>query len=382
MKCSIYETTKHGSEIKIDALAKYFREEYGYADIPLHVISVMLKRLSPSIVTIRSRKYYFTGGIDKEVDDFNKKKLTNKEHEEKVIEALGKHLSSAFPREEFTSKQVEDLLYTFFVNNGLCLAKNTDNLIALKQKDNPKEYETARFIMDEYHKNSSVFDYIYAMVQGFFVSTALYLPQASTSLQAKLRGVSCYIDTRIIINALGMHLPQQVEKSATEFLKMLKDAGANLFCFRHNYDEIERVLNAYKYSLANAGHPSSNTLEAFDEMSYSVRDIDEYLLRLSKRIETLGISIVETPEYNNSYKKAAYIDVKGLEETFRRENENGHKSPIASQTDAESAAAIMLLRNGDRPLELEKAKYLFITSSNRYCYIVERFLNPDDEEFG
>lgn len=378
LKCSIYKTTCQGEEIQIDVLTNYFREEYGYNDIPFNVICLMLKRLSPSIVTVKNKKYYFTGNIDNEVADFEKKKITNKEHREKVIEALQTHLSMAFPRENFTAEFTGELLYTFFSNNGLCLVKNTENLIGLRQKDNKKEYEIARFIMNEYRSESTVFDYIYAMVQGFFVSTAIYIPQASTSLQARLKGVSCYIDTRIIINALGMHLPAQVQKSATEFLQMLKDGGAKLFCFRHNYDEIESVLKAYRWSLLHANHPSANTLEAFDAQGYSAKNVDEYLLRLTKRIEALGITIVDTPEYDNSYKASAYIDVKQLEETFRAENDNNYRTANAVQADAQSVAAIMLLRNGEQPLELEKAKHIFITSSNRYCSIVERFLNPQN----
>jgi hypothetical protein len=378
LKCSIAETTKQDDEIKVDALARCFSEVYGYSNVPINVIYVMLKRLSPTVITKKNNKYYFTGNIDKEVAEFYRKKTANKENIEKVIKELSVHLTESFKNRKFTSDDIGNCLYSFFARNGLCLARTIDNLIGLKQKDNPIDYEIARFIMKEYESKSVIFDYIYNMVQGFFVSTAVYLPQTSTSLQAKLHGVSCYIDTRIIINALGMHLPNQVKEGAIEFLEMLKKAGASLYCFQHNYDEIISVLLAYKGSLQNTYYYSSNTLEAFDEMSYSPDDVDVFITRLPKLIEDLGIKIVDAPSYDNSYNDDAYIDFEGLVEKLKQNISYNQKSKDnAAYIDAISAASIMLLRNGYNPKELEKSKCIFISSNNRYCDIVEKFLNPN-----
>ena len=82
-----------------------------------------------------------------------------------------------------------------------------------------------------------------------------------------MRTLSCYLDTRLIINALGLHLPQETKTCATEFLEMLRNSGVKLFCFQHNYEEIYNVLCAYKKNISNGiNKKSNNTLETFGRL--------------------------------------------------------------------------------------------------------------------
>lgn len=318
--------------------------------------------------------------LDGELKDFEKKRILNKEHQEKVINGLKGHLEKYLPKDSFSEDKVIDHLFSFFVTNGLYIAKDVERLIGIKQKDGRIEYEIARFIMDEYHKESSLFAYLSELVTGFFVSTAISIEQASTSTNTKMRGLSCYIDTRIINNALGLHLPTETKTSAMEFLEMLKTSGVKLYCFQHNYEEIIKVLTAYKTSLSSPRNSwPGNTLEAFDEKGYTVSDVESYISRLRYRIEGLGIEIVDSPIYENGLTNPkAYIDYAGLQETLKAEMHYNSKSAnTAAETDTKSAAAIMLLRNGSHAFELEKAQHIFVSSSERYCSIVSKYLKTD-----
>lgn len=380
LKCSIARTTKINGIIDINTITSDFRSEYGYDDIPLNVISVMLKRLSPSILRRERKKYILKTSLDKELSDFEKKRLINKEHQEKVISALKDHLEKFLPKADFSEEMVADSLFSFFASNGLYVAKDVERLIGLKQKDGRVEYEIARFIMNEYHKDSSVFSYLNELVTGFFVSTAISIEQAATSTKTKMRGLSCYIDTRIINNALGFHLPSETKTSAVEFFDMLKASGVKLYCFQHNYEEIVNVLTAYKMSISNPHKLwPGNTLESFDEKGYTVSDVESYISRLQYRIEELGIKIVDSPAYENvNYNSEAYIDYPGLKEALMAGMYyNPRSASSAADTDTKSAAAIMLLRNGNHAFELEKAQHLFVSSSDRYCSIVSKFLKTD-----
>lgn len=377
LKRSIARTTKLGDIIDLDSITHDFRSEYGYDDIPMNVITVMLNRLSPSVVKKENGRYRFKKDLNQEVTDFERKKRINKEHQEKVIEALKAHLEENIPLEKFSDDTVTDYLYSFFVSNGLCMARDTDALIGIKRKDGKVEYEIARFVMNEYHNDTTVFSYLCDMVYGFFVSTALGIQQAATPTKTKMRGLSCYIDTRIIINALGLHLPMETKASAVEFFDMLKNSGVQLYCFQHNFNEIQNVLTAYKTSLSITRNKTPwNTLEAFDAQGYTASDVESYITRLSHRIENLGIEIKPTPSYEPSlYNKTAYIDSKGLEELLKAEMRyNTNSINTAAEADVNSAVAIMLLRNGNNAYELEKAGHIFVSSSSRYCSIVSRFL--------
>ena len=380
LKYSISSVNTFGKAIDIVKTVDFFKQEYGYENIPLNVVYVMLNRLSPRYLRRNNKQYIWSVSFETEIGDYTKKKTIAKEKREKVVEALKEHLKNSLSRKDFDPSETMDLLYEFFVENGLFVSKDVSSLISLKQRDGKINYEIARFITDEYRKGSSVFDYIVEMVNGFFVSTAIALQNVnSTAHKARIIDLACYIDTRIIINALGLHLPE-ARKSADEFLNMLKELGVRLFCFTHNYDEICDVLNAYKNCLR---FPRSNvalsTLEALDEQGYTPDDVDRYIGSLRRSIATLGIDIVDAPAYSEVYETMGTIDEAGLKDCLLSNiHYNAKSMNSAVETDIASVSAIMRLRKGSWPLYLEKAKFIFVSTNNKYAGLVAQFLKQPD----
>ena len=133
LKVCIAKTTKTGEMIDVNIITQTFRNEFGYDDIPINVITVMLNRLSPDVIKRENGKYKLKKNLDQEVINFEKKRLQNKERQEKVVKALKAHLEENLPAETFTFNDIEDYLYSFFVAHGLCIAKNAEGLIGLKR---------------------------------------------------------------------------------------------------------------------------------------------------------------------------------------------------------------------------------------------------------
>ena len=380
LKFSINAVNSLGDIIDVEKTVDYFKLEYGYENVPLNVIYVMLNRLSPHFLHRKDKKYVWVSPFDAELRDYAKKKTSAKEKREKVIAALKDHLETNLTRKEFDPSKTMDLLYEFFVENGLCVSKDVTGLIGLKQKDGKINYEIARFITEEHDKDSSIFDYVVEMVNGFFVSTAIAIQNVNlTAHKARIKDLSCYIDTRIIINALGLHLPE-ARKSATEFLCMLKELGARLYCFSHNYEEICDVLNAYKNCLRNPRSSAAlSTLEALDEQGYTPDDVDRYIGRLRRSIETLGITVIDTPLYSETYGKMGFIDEAGLKDFLLSNLHYNAKSMYSAvETDVASVSAIMRMRNGTWPSYLEKAKVVFVSTNSRYANLVAQYLKQPD----
>ena len=48
LKYSIAKTTAKGDKINVEKVTEFFKEEFGYDTIPMNVIPLMLKRLSPN----------------------------------------------------------------------------------------------------------------------------------------------------------------------------------------------------------------------------------------------------------------------------------------------------------------------------------------------
>lgn len=242
------------------------------------------------------------------------------------------------------------------------------------------DYEIARFVLDQNNNKTAIFEYLVEMVEGYFISTAISYQSKTGSPKTKFKKMHCYLDTRIVINALGLHLPKDLTLSTNEFLSMLRVTGAEVFCFKHNLSEVKSIISAYRASLTNSTYQSGNTLEFFDEMRFTPADVDNYLTVLEKKIETLGIRIVDAPDHDLSYKEEAHIDYLGLQNELKARMKYNYRSiDKASDTDCKSVESIMLLRNGDKPTELEKAKYIFVSNSYNLEGIVNTFLGHDKE---
>ena len=372
LKYSIGKTTKVGHIIDLDTMVSYFKKEFGYETMPKHVFSVLLNRLSPNYLDKTKGKYTLKKSLDDEIIRFERGHALYQEHRSKVVSALTEYLNDqqALNR-RYNQETAMSALINFFATNGMCIIKDTMMLELLKKKDDQQKYYISQFIVEEHAKKSEVFSYIEDMVKGFFVSAAISIqPQNIDVVQSKFRELNCFLDTRIIINALGLHLPEE-KVSTLELLKMLTEKGAKLYCFEHNVQEVLSIINAYRYGLSNPhGNNSPQTLEAWDSQHYTISDVDRYASLLRAKISRLGITIEEKPcvsdASNLPFEDSVLVN-------HIDENMNYYKRE-AIETDVNSVISILLLRNGHKTTEIEKSKYVFVTSNVHLTNIVNTFL--------
>ncbi len=375
VKYSIAKTSKVNEKIDICKTTEYFKQKFGYETIPANVIIQILKRLTPSILEKANSIYTLKVSLDKEVEAFDKKNLYFKEHSLEVGRTLAEFLNNNLIKANYNQDSALQVLIIFFATNGLCIINDTELLELIKRKDDTVRYAIAQFIIREHSGETIIFKYIEEMVKGFFVSSAIaFHAQNSSPVNAKFNDLNCYIDTRIIIDALGLHLPE-AQKTSQELLKMLKDKGAQLFCFEHTFDEIDDIVNAYKnglkYPLNTYNHP---TLEGWDDKKFNVTDVENYQRLLRNKIEGLNIKIVPTPEITNiCLYPFNHKDISDYIKTFIK-----YKNDDALEYDISSIASIFVLRNGHKTLEIEKSKAVFVTSNITLTKTVSAFLNVNN----
>lgn len=373
VKYSIAQTTNTKQTLDIPKVISHFKTYFGYESIPANTVTLILNRLSPRILTRRNGKYVLKVSLDREIQQFEKGHATFEEHKEKVASALVEHLNAHLPAyKKFSKETALDALIKFFATNGMCVISDVALLHMIKNKDDQLKYCIAQFIVNEAEQNTAVFTYIVDMVKGFFVSNAISLqPQNTVVTESKFKGLDCYIDTRVIINALGMHTPAEYEASA-EMLVMLKEKGATLFCFEHNFDEIDSIVTAYKNGLKYAHtsyyHP---TLEGWDEKHYTVADVERYQSVLRHKIEALGITIVQKPDATKEAKEYPFSDTE-IESHICANMTYNNKDALS--VDITSIASIMLLRSGNKAKEIEKCGSIFVTSNIQLANLSNGFL--------
>lgn len=361
---SIAKTTSIGKLVQIQDLQNYLKTEFGYEEIPINAITLILNRLSPKILKRENKQYRLMESLDSKIDKFENERVRYKERAEKVASVLTDYLNARLST-KFDREKALNALIDFFAINGMYVISDITALELLKSKDDELVYCIAQFVVNEYEQDSLVFHYIVSMVKGFFVSTAISLqPQNTDVTESKFKELKCYVDTRVIINALGMTSKTETI-AATELLTMLREKGAGLYCFRHTYWEIISIIEAYKNSLKyhnSSKNDTFHTLEGWDEKEYTVSDVERYQSLLENKIKSIGINIVEAPDCTKNTDKYPldYIDFKsyiGEKISYAKED--------ALDRDIKSIASILLMRDGCSSDCIEGCRFIFVTSNIR-----------------
>ena len=374
LKYIIAKQTQVGKEVNIDSIIESFKSEFGYESIPRNVIVSMLNRLSPSVLSKKQGKFTLTASLDKEYSDFEKRHRLYKEHRNAVGRSLSNYLNDNISniQTSYSPENALSALIGFFIANGMIISQTPEQLSLIKKnKDDRIIYAIARFIIQEHKNSSEIFDYMLDMVKGFFVSTAISFQPNNLSLpHTKFKDLCCYLDTPVILDALGLRL-ESGKKAALELIDMLRTEQATVCCFEHTVEEIRDIIKAYRYSLLNPGKKTTyNTLEQWDEQNLSVDQVSRYLKLLDKRIEALDIKIVGMPAKKEAPAKGLNI------EKFKRDLKTHvpYHSPVAYKNDVLSVIGVTGLRKGHLAPDLEKCRHIFITSNTPLVAIVSNCL--------
>lgn len=373
LKYSIDRTTKVNEQLDISKIKNYFRKEFGYENIPTNVIRCLLNRLSPKILIKKHNNYILIKSLSSEAEKIYQQRQIYKEHREKVGKSLSQYLNEHFQSSYNTDESIKALI-DFFVTKGFIVVKNPKILEMVTQKNGKLDYYIANFIIDENNRQSIIFDYINDMVKGFFVSAAISTESKTGNMvKSKFKDTSFFLDTTIIIQALGFKLKAEKE-NALEMIEMLKNKGAKVCCFQHTMLEIKNILRAYKHNLENPYQkPTSfNTLEAWDEQRFTPNDVDNFLAILERRISSIGIEIIN-PNFNEKDYKKCDINCAELRDFIG--NNILYKNQQALDLDVNSVSSIYALRAGNKSNEIEKCGYIFVTPNTKLEANVNSFFS-------
>ncbi|MDP3013068.1 MAG: hypothetical protein Q8M92_02415, partial [Candidatus Subteraquimicrobiales bacterium] len=237
---------KVNEKIDFDLLMSGMKQEFGFEDLPVNVLKKILDRLCKpknGYLCKNNNEYYLKTAYDSSAFELNQRTIA------KSLEDVMSHLKNYFDEKTSEKKVTENKAKEIFINfmdyYGYSVIANFVELKNLTKKDH-NNYHVARFIIDEHEKESGVFKSILEIVKGFFVYKAIYFfsTDQKMTLDSKLKKTAIYLDTRLIINALGYHLKE--DKTATnELLKLIVESGGLLRVFRHTMGEVAGILTKY-----------------------------------------------------------------------------------------------------------------------------------------
>lgn len=372
---------KKYQHIEVEKICKDFAEVFGLV-IPFHpMLSILIRSKRRGIIIKRDSLFM---PVNDKIAEFEFSKTANEQlrmHEKvinEIIDFSAKKYNFGLAREN------ADSAFIAWLKNydlEILFASEEQSLLPDVNSSKKEKFIVHSFIKNAYESEPEIFKFIVDTAIGHLMANSL-LYREFDRFVGKLRGVNIFIDTKIIFRLLGLE-GEERQVVYSEFLKSLIKEKANLFVFRHTYDEaIEILEDSYRWVENPLYDPSVATAitSYFVQNNYTKLHVRRFINKIENILNDNGIDrdhIVSTPDaQSNSLfledeKKLHAI----LVETYKRFNPNFEevKKGISIQRDIDSVSAIYRLRKGKAPRFLRDVDSVFMTSNNALAYTARRY---------
>lgn len=362
-----------GAQVDIAAITEKMRANYGFADIPHHVVEKVLRRLSkmqayPKRYFVRENHNYYVAEIfDGRAFDAAQQETNALIND--VLSALVSYLDQNHLHRCINMNEAVEFLFHFFDAYGMTVIHDSSLLRAITTASGKNNFYVARFILENYETRTPIFDKLLKITSGFLIYKAVYFYTAEMkrSLDSKLRDVSFYLDCSLVIDALGYDSIDD-ETAFDEMSSLIRTNGGRIFVFRHTVDEASGVLRAYAHTPQSR---NSFTLVGLDARNYP----SEVLVSIAtpqaiiENLQKKGIIVCDAPSYvptrivDGNKKYDGFEDEEAIERQLHTYSYKKNAILYGDRLsyDAKTLSAIGRLRRGKHPTNIENCCAMVIT---------------------
>lgn len=353
-------------------IKEQLNKKYSFFNFPNAILSVIINRLKKQQKIIQKDNEYIIIGknIEEQIKIFSERKSIAKQESDNLISSICDYLKQHNIKNIDVGK-TEQYFSLFLKRNGYSIFEGNQLNIKYDIKKDQINYFIGKFIVENFENKTDIFDKLKKIVDGFMIATALYV-QVESSNNSKFKKLDCYFDAPFLLRILG-YKTQYMNDNAIELKKLLEDSGANIKCFKHNYEEVEGILENY---IRNYGKNLEKTLEGLDVENYTVSELQIMLDTLMDRFIELNINVVETPKYNEDEYDSVIDETKLLQ--MLKENYDKEVPEETLRRDVASASAIVRIRKNKIFKRIEDSKAIFVTTNYSIRYCVNSLLNIDE----
>ena len=378
----IGENYKEGDKIDNNYIIKQMDDKFSFVQFPEAILKKVYGRLK-SIITRKDGVYYLKKDISINCQKFKERQLKLEEESEKVIESLKEYLQKINMKYKDINEQETISLFTIFLEKTGFVS--IENVKEYETKENYKRdqnnFYIAKFIIEQFKQETVISKYIEKIISGFMLANAIYM-QVETDNKETLKKVDIYLDSPLLLNILNFKTDSQNE-SGNLLMELLNEKKANVYCFKHNYDEVCSILENYKNNIKKI---REKTLERLDLDEYTTSDVDRIIRQLEIMLNNKGIKVVDTPQYekNENGEYEGVVDEKKLID-FLMENYAENKETMEGivERDVKSIAAIGRIRKDNKYKKIEDCKAIFVTTNYNLVESAEKCLEHKKyEEIG
>ena len=227
----------------------------------------------------------------------------------------------------------------------------------------------ARFITERCIPDPELSTPLKSLLEGILLADVLLMRDIQ-SAQIKFNGCAVFLDTHILLAALGLNGPAD-ELATKEGMAAIRNAGAQTLAFERTVVEIRGILRVYEDKLGtNEGRlslfPTSMTSYMIANR-YTPADVKVIALELEQRLRRIGIAIRDFPSHVPEHT----LDEQSL--TRLLSSYGGSSVEPRVRHDVDCAAAILTLRLGHVAHDLERCDAVFSTTSGSVVKSVQEW---------
>lgn len=223
-----------------------------------------------------------------------------------------------------------------------------------------EHYIVGRFVSESYANDRELFESFIVLVKGQMYANALTCPDLQ-SLQQHFNKLTCYLDTPVVLNLLGLH-GKANETAAVELVDLTKALGGSVAIFHHT---LEETLGVIRFAISHFQdlRVSNRVLRELRAANKSKSDLVLMEGGLEDILKSRGVRVFDTPPYTN----ALQIDERAFRDALA--DEIDHLGAQALNFDVNSVRSVYVKRNGVSPSRLEDAVAVLVTSNSTFSRV-------------
>lgn len=196
------ENYQKGDMIDNNYIIKQMDAKFSFMQFPEPILLKVYGRLK-DVIERKEGNYYLKKDIASSCQKFNDRKIKLEEESEKVIIALKDFLKNINNRYKNINDQETVTLFTIFLEKtGFITIENIKELETTENyKKDQNNYYIAKFVIDEFEKETIISKYIEKIISGFMLANAIYM-QIDNNNKETLRKVEIYLDAPLLLNIL------------------------------------------------------------------------------------------------------------------------------------------------------------------------------------
>lgn len=369
-------------ELRADVLRDRLLQEFGLS-IPQQLINNCIRILEKQgeVIRLAHGAGYRVGNTDFDIDAFERIRMQLHEHEEVLLQSLIDFVAERY-KKKWSKEEARQHLSYFLDKEGYGAQIFLQKRLEIEGRRVSPSLYIGRYIdFIQIQPDAIEKAYLEEVVNGMMVLQGIrQTDDYQQSKQQKFKGTVFYLDTKLVLRALGFSWKAQVD-SVREMVRLLREKyEARIGIFPQTYTEVEKALSVAGNAIKNHRPVYDLELKLYSELYPEEASMMlDYLPSLKSLLKRdLGIEEITTIDWNSGDAQWYNIETKGIADYI--EEKCGWRRG-AVDYDVQIINQINILRKGDytHPYGSKSKLPVFVTSNSKLAYTFRDYITESEE---